>query len=655
MKKINRILIANRGEIAIRIIKTCQLLNIETVAIFSESDNNSPHIKMADYIYYIGKSPASESYLNIDKIIELALKTKVDAIHPGYGFLSENPEFAKRCQENNIIFIGPDYKILELSASKTQAKNYAKSINVPVIPGYEESEQSMDRLITESERIGFPLLIKARYGGGGKGMKIVYNQNELENAVNASKRESLNSFGNDAIFLEKYFDSCKHIEWQIIGDSYGNVIHLGERECSIQRRYQKIIEESPSFIPDDLRTKMAETSLKIAKELNYTNAGTIEYIVDKDNNFYFLEINPRLQVEHPVTEMITGLDIIKMQIEIAEGKELKLSQDDIKFSGHAIECRIYAENPNNNFSPSIGKVLDYKFPDTLRVDNGINLNSDISVYYDPMLAKIVSYGENREHSLGKMVNGLKKSYVFGLDCNIDFLINVLSHREFIEQNYFTSFINKNWSDLKKPKSIDIFIISATLHNWQIRNSNRKILKSIPSGWRNNFYQNQKENFIYNNEQYNLEYKYLQHNKFEFFYNQDKYDVELVEANNDLSSIINGKYFIFEVVTDKNSIYLNNNNHGTIHLINGSLFPQNKKEDNKNDYKSSLPGEIKKINVQEGQHVKEGDSLMIMYSMKMETTIYAGSEGIIENIFVSENSFVDSDVLLLKIKESSEHI
>lgn len=650
MKKINRLLIANRGEIANRIINTCQKLNIETIAIFSDSDKNSLYVKNADESYYIGNSEINESYLNINKIIEIALENNIDAIHPGYGFLAENYNFAQKCQENNIILIAPSKDIINLSSSKSESKKLVKSLDIPVIEGYNGDEQNINTLIKEAKIIGFPLLIKSKFGGGGKGMKIVNSLDELENEITNAKLESFNSFGNDEIFLEKFYNNCRHIEFQIIGDNYGNILYLGDRECSIQRRYQKIIEESPALISDNLRKKMIESSLKIAKKLKYTNVGTIEYIVNNDN-FYFLEINPRLQVEHTVTESITNLDLVELQIKIAENTELSLSQNDITFSGHSIQCRIYSEN--NDFTPSIGKILDYSFPKNIRLDNGIDINSEVSIYYDPMLAKVISLGIDREDCIKKLTRALKNSYIFGVENNINNLVNMLSNKDFLVGDYNTSFIKDNKKELNKFDNINYFLIAGLLNNWFRRKNQRKLLKNIDSGWRNNFFQKQVEYFEYQEKILKLEYNYSSNNIFIMMLEGDNntYNIELIECNNNkISFLANNKLLCFSISTNNDYIYLHNKNFGSVCLKTYTRFPQRKKENNKNEYLSPLPGEIKKIYVKEGDYIKEGQILIVMYSMKMETSIYANRTGTIEAIFCNENSFIESNKLLLKIKD-----
>jgi len=464
-----KILIANRGEIAIRIIKACQELGIKTVAIYSDADKKAPHALIADEAVNIGSPTPIESYLNIPKIIKIAKKKKIEAIHPGYGFLAENPDFAATCEKSNIKFIGPSPKVISLMGDKIAAKKTMEKANVPVIPGYHGVKQDNDSLVEEGKKIGFPLLVKAAAGGGGKGMRIVHTKKDLLESIQAAKRESKSSFGDDTVFLEKYLDKPRHIEFQILADEKGNTIHLFERECSIQRRHQKIIEESPSpIMTGKLRTKMGKAAVAAAEAVGYTNAGTVEFMVDKDLNFYFMEMNTRLQVEHPVTELTTGIDLVKWQLKIAYGEKLTLQQKDLIQRGHAIECRIYAEDAENGFLPSVGQLKKVEEPNgpNIRVDSGILSNLNISPYYDPMLSKLIVYAENREDSINKMIWALSNYVILGITSNISFLKKVIEHHEFKKGNITTHFIDnyfKDWTITKKGLPIDA-ILALAVHD-----------------------------------------------------------------------------------------------------------------------------------------------------------------------------------------------
>jgi acetyl-CoA carboxylase biotin carboxylase subunit len=462
---IKKILVANRGEIAVRIINACKELSIPTVAIFSTVDRNSLHVQKADEAYCIGNPPPLESYLNIDKIIQVAKDSSADAIHPGYGFLAENPEFCERCEKEKIIFIGPNSKALRLVGDKVASRKTMTEAKIPIIPGMMSSGKEAKGFKEAAEKIGYPVMIKASAGGGGKGMRIARSPQELEKGVEAGMREAKSAFGDESVYLEKYIEEPRHVEFQVLSDNFGNVIHLCERECSIQRRHQKIVEETPSCALDEkLREKMGEVAKRVIKVSGYNNAGTVEFLLDKNKNFYFLEVNARLQVEHPITELVTGVDLVKQQIKIASGEKLNLTQQDIRQRGHAIECRIYAEDPENNFFPSSGKILFMKEPSGpgIRHDCGIYSGFEVSVYYDPILSKVITWGETREDARKRMILALSDYTILGIKSCIEFLAAVMEHSEFIAGNTQTSFIDKNMSDWKKKRGENRFLNQALI-------------------------------------------------------------------------------------------------------------------------------------------------------------------------------------------------
>jgi acetyl-CoA carboxylase biotin carboxylase subunit len=470
---IKKILIANRGEIANRIIKACRELEITSVAIYSEADKNALHGRMADEAYFIGASAANESYLNKEKIIYLAKEIKADAIHPGYGFLSENSDFIKLVEESGIIFIGPSSESVKLMGEKTSARRLMKEHNVPFVPGTTEPIESIEEGKRIASEIGYPVMLKAAAGGGGKGMRKIFNDEEFESAYHRAKNEALKAFGSDNVYLEKFIEHPKHIEVQIIADKHGNYYHLFERECSVQRRHQKVIEEAPSIsINDVTREKITQAALNAAKACKYFNAGTIEFLLDPstnnldgNKNFYFLEMNTRLQVEHPVTEMITGLDIVKLQIKIANGEKLSLDQKIIKINGHAVECRIYAEDIENNFAPSIGKILHHRLASGpgIRIDNGIETNSDVSVYYDPILSKVITWGSNREEAIARMKRALGEYQISGVITNIPLFNWIFQQTKFLDgtfdinflDNYFIPLLPDKWKTTNNDEYLEI--------------------------------------------------------------------------------------------------------------------------------------------------------------------------------------------------------
>lgn len=445
---IRKVLIANRGEIAVRIIRACKELGIQTVAIYSEADKDAMHTQLADEAICVGKPKSKDSYLNESNIISAAVITKCNAIHPGFGFLSENAEFASICEECNIKFIGPSSKTISIMGDKARAREIMKNADVPVIPGSNGIVKSIDEAYIEAKEIGYPVMIKAALGGGGKGIRIVHKEDELENAYFTAKSEAKVNFGDDTIYIEKFIENPRHIEFQILGDEHGNIIHLGERDCTIQRRNQKVLEEAPSSIlSDDLRIEMGRAAINAAKAVNYFNAGTIEFLVDKYSNFYFMEMNTRIQVEHPITEMITSIDIVKEQIKIASGECLSFSQDEVEIKGHAIECRINAENPRKGFIPSPGKIEFLNLPggNGIRVDTAVYSGYTIPPTYDSMIAKLIAYGKSREEAINKMLRALDEFVIEGIDNNIDFQIDILNNEKFRLGDFDTSFISKEYN------------------------------------------------------------------------------------------------------------------------------------------------------------------------------------------------------------------
>lgn len=443
MRQIKKILVANRGEIALRIMRTAREMNISTVAIFSEADRKSPHVRFADEAVCIGPAPSSESYLNAEKIIKVCKDLHVDAIHPGYGFLSENAAFASLVKQEGIIFIGPSPESIEIMGNKLAAKQAAARYNIPMVPGTDTAINDRNIAKQKAQEVGYPILIKASAGGGGKGMRIVDQEADFDEQMDRAASEALASFGDSSVFIEKYITSPKHIEIQILGDQHGNIVHLFERECSVQRRHQKVIEEAPSVsITPEIRAEMGLCAINVAKSCGYYGAGTVEFIMDGQSRFYFLEMNTRLQVEHPVTELITGVDLVKQMIWIAEGKPLTLTQDNITLKGHAIEARVYAEDVFNNFLPDVGTLNTYVKPDGngIRVDDGFEQGMEIPIYYDPMIAKLIAYGENREEAIQKMTRAIDEYQISGVQTTLPFCRFVMTHPVFINASYDTNFV-----------------------------------------------------------------------------------------------------------------------------------------------------------------------------------------------------------------------
>ncbi len=655
-QSINTILIANRGEIASRIIRTCKKMGIRSIAVYSEVDKDLPYVREADIAIHIGAPEPSSSYLDQDKIIAIAQNNGVDAIHPGYGFLSENAVFAERCDKEGIIFIGPNTEAIKAMGSKSEAKTLMKKFDVPTIPGYQGDDQSTERLITEAKNVGFPLLLKATAGGGGKGMRIVHQASELKTAIEAAKREATNAFGDDEMIIEKYISSGRHIEFQIFGDKHGNAIHILERECSIQRRYQKVIEESPSpIMSEELRSKMGDSAVAAAKALNYDNAGTVEFIYDdQSGDYYFLEVNTRLQVEHPVTEEITGLDLVQLQIEAAEGHPLSVGQEDIKGRGYAIEVRLYAEDASNNFLPVSGNILKWEVPQVegLRVETAIETGAGISIYYDPMIAKLIVWDRNRLGALRKMEYVLRNLICMGMTTNQDFLLLLVRNELFRQGKYNTHFIDKeldlgileSYGDDVKHKAC----IAANFLSWFNRNDKRKLLKGLPSGWRNNFYVPQQNTFLIGDGEYKLLYR-EEGGMFHIEIGEDEYVVKLVSRNTEQITLeIDGQRIGFNVVGQGNDWHIHNEMMGNITLRIQPRFPIKEIEKEKGAYLSPMPSQVIKVLVEKGQQVKSGDGLIVLSSMKMENTICAEEEGVVEDIFVAEGENIEADYTLLKV-------
>ncbi|MGB1314798.1 MAG: acetyl-CoA carboxylase biotin carboxylase subunit [Chitinophagales bacterium] len=489
-----KILVANRGEIALRIIRSCKEMGIKTVAVYSEIDRNAPHVKAADEAVLLGPSPSSESYLRGDKIIEVCKELNVDGIHPGFGFLSENADFTQLVTENGIKFIGPSPHAMELMGSKLAAKEAVAKYNTPLVPGTEEAITDVQKAKQTAIEIGFPILVKASAGGGGKGMRIVEKAEDFEEQMDRAVSEAISSFGDGAVFIEKYVKGPRHIEIQLLADDYGNVVYLFDRECSIQRRHQKVIEEAPSCVlTPELRKKMGEDAINVAKACNYSGAGTVEFLLDADMNYYFLEMNTRLQVEHTVSEMITGIDLVKEQIKVARGEKLSFTQEDLKINGHSIELRIYAEDPCNNFLPDIGKLERYKKPEGLgiRIDDGFEEGMEIPIYYDPMISKLITHGKDRAEAIERMKRAIADYEIKGIKNTLNFGMFVMNHEAFVSGNFDTHFVPNHF----KPEYLikheeDEMEIAALLAGYIYENDNTtktpsKTSKEKTSNWKKN--------------------------------------------------------------------------------------------------------------------------------------------------------------------------
>ncbi len=660
MKIFRKILIANRGEIAVRIIKSAEKLGIRTVAVFSEVDRDSLHVRSADESYCIGKQELSETYLNVDKIIEVAIKSNCDGIHPGYGFLSESPLLVEACENSGITFIGPNTNAINLMGNKIEARKFVKKTGVPMTEGITGDTST---LLKNAHKIKFPILVKAAAGGGGKGMRIVTNPNDLEEILESTAREALNYFGDGTIYIEKYIEEPRHIEFQVIGDNFGNVIHLYERECTIQRRYQKIIEESPSpTLNQEVREKMGKSAVDIAKGVGYNSVGTIEFLVDKDLNYYFLEMNTRIQVEHPVTEMVTNVDLVEEQILVAAGNELKLKQTDIKQVGHAIESRIYAEDPSNNFLPSPGEITHLSFPhgDSVRIDTSIDRATTILSFFDPMISKLIVWGETRESAIESSIDALKNFIIHGIKTNIQYLIQVLEHSAFSRNKLSTKFCDEHTDDIlhrisKATEDIDSHIpliaLSLFTLNKYAKNKPKNTWEEI-GYWRSimnisfivggnidkigiNSIENKKYDFLYDDNSFSTTLLNIEESVVEFFVNNQKY-ISTVSSDYSGNYFLSIDGYLFEIkrtdiLTNGDGLYLNQDDDS------GSLF-------------APMPGKIIKVNVEAGEKVKRGTVLLIVEAMKMENNIVASQDAIVEKVAVDVGDMVDTDVQLVVLEE-----
>ena len=656
-KLIKTLLVANRGEIAKRIFKTCKKEGIKTIAIYSSADSNSNYVQEADISVLLEGENPIKCHLDSSQIIKIAKKFEADAIHPGYGFLSENASFAKKCNNENIIFVGPDPDSIELMGDKDKARRLVKELGIPLLPGYENTNDKDSILIKKAKKIGFPVLLKASAGGGGKGMRTVFKESEFLSSLNEVRREAKNVFGDDRIIIEKYVESGRHIEVQILGDNSGNIFHFFERECTIQRRYQKIIEESPSKILDNtIRKKMVDCATQIGKKLGYKSLGTVEFIYDnKTKNFFFLEVNTRIQVEHPVTEEITGVDLVDLQLRIAQGEKINLNQDDILSNGYAIEVRLYAENPASNFLPTSGKIHKLKFPNVkgIRVDSDLKNGDLVNIYFDPMLAKIIAFDTNRVKAINKLKYALSKIVLLGPITNIELLKKILSSNSFVKGDYDTSFINENkkMTELEKNQStIDSASIAASLYRWSRRNRNKKILKYLPSGWRNNYYSPQTEHFNFEDQHFNCKYKFIS-GDFIFSFNKSNYNVSIIRARgNVIHAEINGVFKKFHIREVDKSIYVYSIDFGNIKLEVNDRYPSGEKEKEKRGYISPMPSLVVDVFVKKGDKIKRNQPLIVLSSMKMENTLYSNEDGVIEFVNVVKGENIQGGHVLLKVKK-----
>ncbi|SNT47528.1 acetyl/propionyl/methylcrotonyl-CoA carboxylase subunit alpha [Rhodococcoides kyotonense] len=664
MPKITKILIANRGEIAARVMRTAREMDISTVALYSDADRDSPYVRLADEAVHLPGTAPADTYLRSDLVLDAAKKTGADAIHPGYGFLSENEAFARACAAAGIIFIGPSPDAIAAMGSKIEAKNIMSAAGVPVLPGMvveSEADEDPERLAKAADDIGLPVLVKAAYGGGGRGMRIVATADELVEAVHSARREALSAFGNGTVFLEKFVESPRHIEVQIFGDRHGNVVHLGERECSIQRRYQKIIEESPSTaVDDELRAELGQAATSAGKALNYEGAGTVEFVMAPDGAFYFLEVNTRLQVEHPVTEMVTGTDLVRGQILVASGQPLPEEILNPTFSGHAVEVRLYAEDAAAGFMPVSGRLANFEIPTFpgVRVDAGFESGSEISTFYDPMLAKVIGYGRDRDDACDRVARALTESLVHGVTTNRDLLIGILREDEFRSGATDTGYLERHsvaelTAERASGKIVEVHAVVAALAALTERRETASVLPGLPVGFRT--VRSAPQSLVLEHDGTELDVRYrVQRNAVEASVGDVTFDnIEIVSRSADsVDAVVDGvrrRYRVSRV----GSAHFVHSSLGDTEFVEAERFPDPAGRQEAGSLLAPMPGTVVRIAVAEGDAVSTGQTVIVLEAMKMEHTIKAPADGTVGKLPVSEGQQVDAGTVLAVIQGEDE--
>nr|CAG4649997.1 EOG090X02EP [Sida crystallina] len=672
---LSKILIANRGEIACRVIRTANRLGIQSVAVYSDADKKAMHVAMADSAVRLGPAASSESYLRKDLVLEAALKTGAQAIHPGYGFLSENVEFAELCAKEGVIFIGPPASAIRDMGIKSTSKHIMSAAGVPVIHGYHGEDQTIDRLRHEADKIGFPLMIKAVRGGGGKGMRIAFTAADFDAQLESAKREAMKSFGDQVMLLERFVERPRHVEVQVFGDHYDNYVYLFERDCSVQRRHQKIIEEAPApGLSDQTRRDLGEAAVRAARAVGYVGAGTVEFIMDVNQNFFFMEMNTRLQVEHPISEMITGTDLVEWQLRVASGEPLPLNQDQIHLNGHAFEARIYAEEPGNNFMPGAGPLLHLSTPSAssdVRIETGVREGDEVSVHYDPMIAKLVVWSSDRLSALRKLRSCLSEYNIVGLNTNVDFLMQLSSHGKFVEGDVHTSFIDQHYDQLFPVKTISNNLISQAaiaflLNEMRTLADNQKLTLDPHSPFtaypaaRLNCQHQRSIKLSCGPTTYDVLVTFCPDGKYKFKVGSEpESQVEARLTYNDNVSVLelnmDGGISKSRVVFRDESIHLFTQDGSYCFLLEKPAFLTNQGQSHlgKKGALAPMPGIIEKIFVQEGQKVSVGEPLLVMIAMKMEYVIRAMEAGIVEKVNYKVGDNVAKNANLVKILSQDE--
>lgn len=664
----NKILIANRGEIACRIMRSASAMGIRTVAVYSDADAHAMHVRLADEAYHIGPAPAAESYLIGENILAVAKENGVDAIHPGYGFLSENADFADACKANDIVFIGPSGDAIRAMGLKGAAKKLMVEAGVPVVPGYHGDNQDPVHLKAEADKIGYPVLIKAVAGGGGKGMRLVERQQDFEENLASAKREGENSFGNDIVLIEKYITKPRHIEIQVFADNHGDAVHLFERDCSLQRRHQKVVEEAPApDMPEDMRAAMGDAAVRAAKAISYSGAGTIEFIVDSrdglsKDGFYFMEMNTRLQVEHPVTEMITGVDLVDWQIRVAADEALPLTQDDLTIKGHAVEVRLYAEDPAKNFMPQTGVLTCFRIEEApgLRLETGVDEGDEVSIYYDPMIAKLVTHGDTRDEALRRMANAIRGTRLSGLKSNLSFLLACVENQAFLDGDIDTDFIEKHMETLQPNDGIsreDIALMAlAHVKQRGARAENEAMRSNDPfspwndqGGWRSNLTYKEPLSFMIEGEDNITVFITPDGEGYSIEIKDETFVVEgAMDFNGELDADINGKEVMATINMTEGTISLMRDGYTAALTLVSQTGDADENAEGPGALLAPMPGRILEVLVANGDTVKHEQPLVIMEAMKMEYTLKAPKSGVIENLGVAQDDQVADGGLILNV-------
>ncbi len=676
-KRIEKVCIANRGEIACRVVRACKKLGLKTVVLYSEPDRDSLAVEMADEAYALGGTSAASSYLQIEKVVAAAVRAGADALHPGYGFLSENADLASACAKAGIVFVGPGPDAIDKMGMKNVARQLVQGLGLPTVPGYDGDDQSLSRFEKEANRIGYPVIIKAAAGGGGKGMQIAEKSSDLAPALESAKRNALSAFGDETVLLERYFPKSKHIEIQVLADRFGKTLHLFERECSVQRRHQKIIEETPSpAVTPALRAKMGEAAVAIAKSVQYLGAGTIEFLVEvtpggTSENFYFLEMNTRIQVEHAITEEVTGVDLVEWQLRIAMGEAISFDQSELRQTGHAIQCRLYAEDWKGDFLPSTGKILAWN-PEELatqaRIDHGLRAGDEISVHYDPMIAKVITHGADRSESIRKMGRVLESLVLLGPDTGQFFLGRVLNHPEFQGGQYDTGFVGRNREGIRREwdsglsAASEEIAIASFLSGW-LERRRKSVIPSVPSGWRNSPYRPQRVSFDIEGKSVELSYREVSSSdrevRFEITSN-GRAPAQIVlllgaqprDRKDAITWEQDGRVRKVRLVQTPKRLVAHHALLGAVSVKQTPRFAEALGAAADAGHLAPMPGKVVKVLVGAGDRIKIGDDLVIIESMKMENRVSAQKAGVIKEIFVAHGQFVEKDDRLVELESGA---